>query len=60
MNVCCTCGRHLRRKAHYCGPACKSAAAATAAGYEKAARSKYYAKQAQPRLPDPTTKEHAP
>ena len=62
MSTCCTCGRHLRRKGHFCSTACKSAAQATAAGFQRAARNKHYAslQLAQPRLPQPTTKEHAP
>ena len=56
MNVCACCGRHLRKKGHYCGVRCKSAALSTASGYEKAARNKHYAllRQAQPRLTPPT------
>ena len=60
MSICAVCGRHLRKKANYCGVRCKSAAAATAAGFQRAARNKHYAQLAQPRLPDPITKEHAP
>ncbi len=56
MSTCCTCGRHLRKKGHYCGPACKSAALATAAGFQRAARNKHYAslQQAHLRLTHPT------
>ena len=62
MSICAVCGRHLRKKANYCGVRCKSAAAATAAGFQRAAKSKHYAitPLAHPRLPDPITKEHAP
>ena len=62
MNVCACCGRHLRKKGHYCGPACKSAAAATAAGFQRAARSERYAllRQAHLRLPQPIHQRNEP
>ena len=47
MNVCCACGRHLRRKARFCSTRCKNAAASAAAGFQKAARNKHYAGIAQ-------------
>ena len=59
MNTCTTCGRHLRRKGHYCGTPCKTAAVLTASDHRKLAKRTYYVEQTRRHPPHltPTPKE---
>lgn len=53
MNVCATCGRHLKCKGHYCGTACKAASILTASDARKLAKRERYVAARQFQRPPP-------
>ena len=54
--ICSCCGRHLRRKGHYCGNPCKTSAVLTASDHRKLAKREHYLELARQgiRLPQPS------